>query len=500
MNDRDLDVWIENNFNVLFRGKHGVGKTATVIGAFERHNLNWKYFSAATMDPWVDFIGIPKEKVEADGTSHIALVQPKGLQEVEALFLDELNRAPKKVRNAVMELIQFRSINGIQFPNLKMIWAAVNPDDDEDADTRYDVEALDPAQKDRFHIIVDIPYKPSLAFFSSKYGSAGEGAVEWWNALTPAAKDEVSPRRLEYALKVHAAGGSLRHVLVDNDTINISKLMEMMSVGSIKKKLRELASADAATRKDAFADPNFITNAADLIFGNKGYVQAFAEFVPKDILSSVLEKGDKKAQMLAANAPSSVTEPILGDLAQTLPKAKQKKLAKVYANSTAFAAALPPSIKPVMHGSLQDVANNVFVFIIHNTHNATYNRKIDLEKLEKRFAQAVNNKETISADDAIRAIMVLAAAVRRSQAGTVAAHTNHSWRTSTLGPVINDIEDHIQKFAQAHNLTMDSLAANADSDLRKKPMSRNYVRGQTGPTWSDTDFKKVRDRFGWWPV
>ena len=140
INNSDLDIWIENEWNVLFQGKHGVGKTATVMAAFNRHDLNWKYFSAATMDPWVDFIGIPKEKMDEDtGESHITLVQPKGLREVEALFLDELNRAPKKVRNAVMELIQFRSINGIPFPNLKFIWAAINPDDEEDADTRYGV-------------------------------------------------------------------------------------------------------------------------------------------------------------------------------------------------------------------------------------------------------------------------------------------------------------------------------------------------------------------------
>ena len=42
-------------------------------------------------------------------------------------IFDELNRAKPKVRNAVMELIQFRSINGIKFNNLRMIWAAINP-------------------------------------------------------------------------------------------------------------------------------------------------------------------------------------------------------------------------------------------------------------------------------------------------------------------------------------------------------------------------------------
>jgi hypothetical protein len=35
VNNADLDLWIENDWNVLFQGKHGVGKTATVIEAFK---------------------------------------------------------------------------------------------------------------------------------------------------------------------------------------------------------------------------------------------------------------------------------------------------------------------------------------------------------------------------------------------------------------------------------------------------------------------------------
>ena len=46
----NFDFWIENNLNVLLRGKHGVGKTAMVVDAFERNNLKYKYFSASTMD------------------------------------------------------------------------------------------------------------------------------------------------------------------------------------------------------------------------------------------------------------------------------------------------------------------------------------------------------------------------------------------------------------------------------------------------------------------
>lgn len=54
--------------NVVFRGRHGVGKTTMVIDAFNRKKLKWLYFSASTMDPWVDLIGVPKEHKDADGS------------------------------------------------------------------------------------------------------------------------------------------------------------------------------------------------------------------------------------------------------------------------------------------------------------------------------------------------------------------------------------------------------------------------------------------------
>ena len=154
-NDKKLDFWIQNNSNVLFIGKHGVGKTAMVKDAFDRNGLNFRYFSASTMDPWVDFVGVPREKTEnkvpeelkiikelaaispqialewiqtnwkmseqsaksildhslnrEDGKSSLELVRPSSFNDdVEALFFDEFNRSPKKVRNAVMELLQFK--------------------------------------------------------------------------------------------------------------------------------------------------------------------------------------------------------------------------------------------------------------------------------------------------------------------------------------------------------------------------------------------------------
>ena len=115
-----------NGFNVLLVGNHGVGKTAIVRTALDDLGLVWKYFSASSIDPWVDLVGVPKEK---DGV--LELIRPATLdfENLQVIFLDEYNRAPKKVRNACMELIQFGSINGKKFPKLQLVIAAINPDD-----------------------------------------------------------------------------------------------------------------------------------------------------------------------------------------------------------------------------------------------------------------------------------------------------------------------------------------------------------------------------------
>lgn len=209
---KKFDFWIEHDLNVLLEGGHGIGKTELVTQAFKRNNIKYRYFSAATMDPWVDFIGVPKEKVQENGVSYLELVRPKDFQddEVEAIFMDEFNRAPSKVRNAVMELLQFKSINGREFKNLRFIWAAVNPADDEDT---YDVDRIDPAQQDRFQVQFALPAEPNEEYFAEKYKELGPKAIDWWGTLPTEIQRLVSPRRLDYALDFFIKGGDLKDVL-----------------------------------------------------------------------------------------------------------------------------------------------------------------------------------------------------------------------------------------------------------------------------------------------
>jgi hypothetical protein len=207
-----LDFWIKNNLNVLLVGDHGVGKSAHIISAFNRANLRWKYFSGSTMDVWTDLVGTPKEVKDESGSSYLGFIRPKEFEDdaVDAIFIDEFNRSAPKVRNACMELIQFKSINGRKFNNLKFVWAAINPYDEE---STYDVDRLDPAQQDRFQVLYTLPNDPDEDYFTATFGSIGQKAVKWWNYIPEEHQPLVSPRRLQYAIEYYNIGGDLTDVL-----------------------------------------------------------------------------------------------------------------------------------------------------------------------------------------------------------------------------------------------------------------------------------------------
>lgn len=302
ISESKLNFWVENKYNVLFRGKHGVGKTHLITQTFDRHGLRWLYFSAATMDPWVDFIGVPKEKQEGDLT-YLDLIRPKAFQtdSVDAIFFDELNRAPKKVRNAVMELMQFKSINGKKFNNLKMIWAAINPEsDDENDSAQYDVEAMDPAQIDRFHIIYDVPFRPDVKYLTDKHGSSGKVAVDWWSKLPNASQQLISPRRLDYILDIHKAGGDIRDALLDSNKINTKSLIDVLYNGSISDRLREVfTKQDEDGAKNLMTNTNFLDQAFSEICKEDGYLAFFAPYMHKDYLVSRMFSDKKTASLMA---------------------------------------------------------------------------------------------------------------------------------------------------------------------------------------------------------
>lgn len=291
-----LDFYCKHNQNVLLIGKHGVGKSSVLIQALLRAKVKFKYFSAATMDPWVDFLGIPKE-VQTKNGSYLELIRPLEFQDdgIEVLVFDEFNRAPKKVRNAAMEIIQFKSINGKPFKNLRMIWAAINPDDDQE----YDVEKLDLAQQDRFQVQIEVPYKLDSEYFTNKYGSDTTKAVtEWWEELDEIMKKKVSPRRVDYALEIHGLGGSLRDVLPNQS--NISKLTSLLTTGSVVEKLISFLDKPVEARDFLLKENNY-NSCIDLICSKNKYISFFLPLMPEEKQASLILEKKEIARYVAKN-------------------------------------------------------------------------------------------------------------------------------------------------------------------------------------------------------
>jgi len=299
--EKKLVQYFKLSKNVLLEGKHGTGKTSLITEVFSKHCKNWLYFSGSTLDPWVDFIGVPKE-VERNGQNVLTFVLPERMADdtVEAIFIDEYSRSHKKVRNGVMELIQFKSINGRKFPNLKVVWAAVNPADDEE--DSYDVDQPDPAQLDRFQIYIKVPYAPEYEYFKSKFGiKYATSAIEWWNGLPKEAKKLVSPRRLDYALELYKEGGDLFDVLPDKS--NPTKLLVTLQIGSLEAKVKELfEQKNGKETKKFFLSENNFQGALPIIKKNKEYVQFFLPLLNNERLSSVFFTETKLQEFILANS------------------------------------------------------------------------------------------------------------------------------------------------------------------------------------------------------
>lgn len=221
-----LKKYAKRGMNVLLTGKHGVGKTAIISEVFGEvfgeRNVKWRYFSGPTMDPWVDFVGIPKQTTREDGVEVIKIIPPEGFvgdEGVEAIFIDEINRADQKTLNGIMELLQFKSINGRKFKNLKCVWGAENPSIDTTND--YMVIDLDPAQRDRFNIQLNVPYSLDVDYFKSKFDdNLFDVAKRWWEE-TETNRNAISPRKLEDILHGFIIGDN---IIDYSNKIDLTKL------------------------------------------------------------------------------------------------------------------------------------------------------------------------------------------------------------------------------------------------------------------------------------
>lgn len=133
----------------LLVGSMGVGKSQIVKQVSEDLGIGLVDLRLAQQEAG-DLIGLPYQvngKTEWAKPSWFPEEGTKGI-----LFLDELNRAPTDVRQAVFQLVLDRRIHTHKLPDGWFVHAAINPDNG-----NYQVETLDPAMLRRFCVLEVTP-------------------------------------------------------------------------------------------------------------------------------------------------------------------------------------------------------------------------------------------------------------------------------------------------------------------------------------------------------
>lgn len=218
--EKKLLLYAKNHFNVLLEGLHGVGKTSIIKSIFDQLGWNYITLNAATMDPYLDLIGAPKEEtiIINDKPVHVlgtSLPKTFAADELDAIFVDELNRGKRETLNGLLELIQMKSIRGYKLNRLKVVWSAINPYNAEldEEEQIYQVRPLDPALKDRYHIHIELPYVLNKNYLNKKYGLLAKPFMDWWEELDEGLQLICSPRNLEYAIMVFQKCAIIEDVL-----------------------------------------------------------------------------------------------------------------------------------------------------------------------------------------------------------------------------------------------------------------------------------------------
>ena len=290
--------YANNSLNVLLIGPIGVGKTTVAKKVADLLNLKFKYYSTPTLDPWADLVGIPVPDISDREKKLLDFFRPKGLQDAEFILFDELNRAHPRTLNAVLEIIQFKSINGERLPNLKMIWAAINP-----PGGQYQVEDLDPALVDRFHVYVEMKAVIDKEYMKTvmKNDTIEALSAWWYNDCDEKQREYLSPRRIEYIGKLVDAGIPWKDSLPLAHTFPAHDLsLRLQSSGDGQgSQLLTTSKSDILNNLQKYIDkvkedPSFVFKFKNFLLKFKEeeffIIKDLLEMMPPDILNEIARK------------------------------------------------------------------------------------------------------------------------------------------------------------------------------------------------------------------
>lgn len=396
--NKQLERWWNNKKNVIIYGRRGCGKTSIIEGYWKSLGIKYAIFSGSTLDPWTDLVGVPRT-FEKDGKHYLAYALPETIpDDIEAIFIDEYNRSHAKVRNAVMELTQFKSINGRKFKNLKVVWVAANPPDTDD---NYDVDIVDPAQEDRFHVILTIDDKPQKDFFEKKFGeSMASGAIRWYNNVPTEIRNKISPRRLEYALDMFVeTGGNLKEVL-PYAGLNLSALKNALSGEDLLRDIKESLNRPQELKK-IFSTSKFETSLSSIL-GNYEACEAFVENAPVERVLSVAESEPCVGLLIAESKNKDLNEAISNKRSLGVPttwfdsasntargiRDLHDKLENIFNSSPISEITIPPigDVAPLLKSeTLEDIIDDIQISKNYSIFDMSETSAINILELFKEY-------------------------------------------------------------------------------------------------------------------
>jgi hypothetical protein len=183
---------------LLLVGPMGIGKSWVVKEAARELGIECIDLRLAQHEPG-DLIGLPRGENGKTVWARPSWWPEPGSRGI--LFLDELNRAPQDVRQAVFQLVTEWKLHTHELPPGWVIVSAINPDSGD-----YQVESLDVAMLRRFCQIKVVANAPDWLRWARNYG-IHRGIIEFVTS-----HPDMLARKEEFRIEAHPTPEGLRLV------------------------------------------------------------------------------------------------------------------------------------------------------------------------------------------------------------------------------------------------------------------------------------------------